>query len=73
MVTGKPCKSTLYFGFSCSYLQNKVVDLIVNPGTGYETLKPSKARTMLSPGNNNKDMFKFKKKIKKNVSQSIVN
>ena len=49
MVTGKPCKNTSYFGFSCSYLKNEHVDPIVNRGTGYETLKPSKARTMLSP------------------------
>ena len=40
---------TVYFGFSCSYLKNELVDPIVNRGTGYETLKPSKARSMLSP------------------------
>ena len=26
MAMGTPCKNTLYFGFSCSYLQNKVGD-----------------------------------------------
>ena len=26
METGKPCKNTLYFGFSCSYLKNELGD-----------------------------------------------
>ena len=26
MATGKPCKNTIYFGFSCSYLKNELGD-----------------------------------------------
>ena len=26
METGKPCKNTLYFGFTCSYLKNELGD-----------------------------------------------
>ena len=28
MATRKPCKNSLYFGFSCSYLKNKLGDPI---------------------------------------------
>ena len=72
MVTGKPCKNTLYVGFSWLYLKNELGDRIVNRATGYETLKPSKARTMFSP-TITKICLKLKKIIIKKKEQCCRN